>query len=82
MAIRHDLRDGSTDVTDERSRFGRYGRLAPQIGTPLDRHVRAECDRCGSHLLAVPQADGTLDGVCPVCLNHRVHAVAGHHAAA
>jgi hypothetical protein len=83
MAIRHDLEDGSSvGAMNEPSRLGRYGRLAPQVGTPLAKQVRAECDRCGSHLLAVPHSDGTLDGVCPVCLNQRIHAVRAHHAAA
>lgn len=83
MTVSHDLGDRfEVDALSQRPRFGRYGRLAPQFGAPAASQVRAECDRCGSHLLAVPLGDGTLEGRCPVCLGHRITAVAPHRATA
>jgi hypothetical protein len=81
MTVSHGL-DNSYDSLAQRPRFGRYGKLAPQLGAPAATQVRAACDRCGSHLLAVPHGDGTLDGSCPVCLGRHVTAVASHHATA
>lgn len=59
-----------------------YGQLAPQIGAPATGQVRAECRRCGTHLLAVPHEGGILEGTCPVCLSSQVAPVGDHHAAA
>lgn len=70
------------DSAEPRPRFGRYGRLAPALGVPVSRQVRAACDRCGSHLMAVPREDGKLAGTCPVCLSHTVTAVSAQHATA
>ena len=67
---------------EPRARLGRYGRLAPQLGVPASRQVRAECTRCGSHLMAVSREDGKLTGTCRVCLSHTVTAVGAHHATA
>lgn len=74
--------DTDVETLELRPRFGRYGKLAPQVGVPLSRQVRAECTRCGTHLLAIPHDDGGLSGTCPVCLSHTVTAVAVHHATA
>ena len=84
MTVSHDL-DGRTFGVDAEAppqRFGRYGRLAPQLGAPASGQVRAECARCGTHLLAIPHVDGALEGTCPVCLSPRVTPVEGRHVAA
>jgi hypothetical protein len=76
MTVSHDLgRTFDVDPFVERQRFGRHGKLAPQLGAPAASQVRAECNRCGAHLLAVPHANGTLDGACPVCLSRQLTAV-------
>ena len=81
MTVSHDL--GRTfDADAPPPRFSRYGRLAPQLGAPASGQIRAECTRCGTHLLAIPHGDGGLEGVCPVCLSPRVVPVEGHRAAA
>jgi hypothetical protein len=73
MTVSHDPgRTFGVDAGAPPPRFNRYGRLAPQFGAPAATQVRAECIRCQSHLLAIPQPDGTLEGVCPVCLSPRV----------
>jgi hypothetical protein len=72
MTVSHDLGRTYESTPDAPSRVGGYGRLAPQFGAPPGGQVRAECDLCGTHLLAVPHADGTLEGVCPVCLSPRL----------
>jgi hypothetical protein len=83
MTISHDLgRTFDVDPSDERQRFARHGKLAPQLGAPAASQVRAECSRCGAHLLAVPHADGKLHGICPVCLSHQLTPVAARHEAA
>lgn len=74
--------DPEFDASIDRPRFARYGRLAPQLGVPAAQQVRAECAKCGTHLLAVPHEAGNLTGTCPVCLGHQVTAVAAHHATA
>jgi hypothetical protein len=82
MTVSQDL--GHTygvDVDAPPARFPRYGHLAPQLGAPAAMQVRAECTRCGTHLLAIPHTDGSLEGLCPVCLSPRVTPVA-HRAAA
>ncbi len=82
MTVSHDVGRTFDVELDSVPHSSRYGRLAPQLGAPAKGQVRAECTRCGTHLLAVPHADGTLEGVCPVCLSPRVMPVEGHHAAA
>ena len=74
--------DTAYETSAQRSRTGRYGQLAPQLGAPAATQVRAECDRCGSHLLAVPRGDGALEGSCAVCLGRHLSPVAAHHATA
>ena len=69
-------------ASDARQRTPRHGHLAPQLGAPAATQIRAACQRCGTHLLAVPHADGSLEGTCPVCLSLRVERVGGHHATA
>lgn len=71
-----------TDVPIERKRFARHGRLAPQFGAPVADQLRAACDGCGSHLMAVTRRDGTLSGTCPVCLGRQLTPVPGPPAAA
>jgi hypothetical protein len=79
----HDLgRTFRVDVDAPPPRFNRYGRLAPQLGAPAASQVRAQCNRCSTHLLAIPHASGGLEGMCPVCLSPRVTAVGAHRAAA
>jgi hypothetical protein len=83
MTVSHELgRTYGVDVEAPPPRFTRNGRLAPQLGAPAAGQVRAECTRCGSHLLAIPHADGSLEGICPVCLSPRVTPVPAHRAAA
>jgi hypothetical protein len=78
MSVGHDL--GRTNEAPPR--FSRQGRLAPQFGAAADAQVRAACDACGTHLLAIPQPDGRLEGTCPVCLNRRVTRVEARQQAA
>jgi hypothetical protein len=83
MTVSHDLgRTFDVDPFVERQRFGRHGKLAPQLGVPAASQIRAECDRCGAHLLAVPHADGKLEGACPVCLSRHLTPVADRPEAA
>jgi hypothetical protein len=83
MTVSHDLgRTFDVDPFVERQRFGKHGKLRPQLGSPAASQVRAQCERCGAHLLAVPQANGALDGACPVCLSHHLTAVEARHEAA
>jgi hypothetical protein len=83
MTVSHELGHSyGVDVDAPPPRFSRYGRLAPQFGAPAAGQLRAECIRCGTHLLAIPHTDGTLEGVCPVCLSPRVMPVEVHPAAA
>jgi hypothetical protein len=83
MTVSHDVsRSYGVDLDARSPTFARPGRLAPQLGAPASGQVRAECTRCGTHLLAVPHGDGTLEGVCPVCLSARVTPVEAHRAAA
>lgn len=74
--------EAALDTPTEGPRFERPGRLAPQLGMPAADQVRAQCDNCGTHLLAVPLEDGRLAGTCPVCLTQAVTPVGAHHAAA
>lgn len=76
------LIDTGMDAQPDRARFGRYGRLAPQLGAAAADQLRAECSGCGTHLMAVTLGDGSLSGTCPVCLGHHITAVARPHAAA
>jgi hypothetical protein len=84
MTVSHDL--GHTYGVDVDAppppRFPRYGRLAPQLGAPASGQIRAACSRCETHLLAIAHTDGSLEGVCPVCLSPRVSPVDVPHAAA
>jgi hypothetical protein len=82
MTVSHDLGRTYEGDADAPPSLSRYGKLAPQFGGSAAGQVRAECDRCGTHLLAVPHGDGSLEGTCPVCLNQQVTRVAVHHAAA
>ncbi len=65
------------DAVQTESQPGRFGRLAPSPGGPASGQVRCSCDRCGAHLLAVPQGREELDGSCPVCLGLRFTPVEG-----